>query len=256
MTGPHSTARTIDEVAAPYGNFLVRVPPAGDDVCAVCRGYVNGYRRCFQCHQARQALGDRIADAVAFVSLAPRGEQLAHELARYKNDRPGSVHRAGMEIGLAAVLWKWLRHHEPCLIKHLNVDHFDVLTTVPSSSGRITHPLRRLAASLVAGTADRHQDLLTINQTDIAHRAHTANRYRAVVDLRGARVLVIDDTWTTGAHAQSASAALKAAGAVTVAVVAIGHWVNPDYGDNKPWLAKHRKPVWNWTECCLEADAR
>lgn len=254
MTGPRPTARSIDDVAAPYGNFLVRVPAAGDDVCAVCRGYVNGYPRCYQCNRALQVLGGRTADSVAFVSLAPRGEQLAHELVRYKNDRLGSVHQAGMEIGLAAVLWMWLRHHEPCLTRRLNIDQFDVLTTVPSSTGRITHPLRRLAAGLVSGTADRHQDLLTFSPTDVAHRAHTTNRYQAVMGLRGARVLVIDDTWTTGAHAQSASAALKIAGAVAVAVVAIGRWVNPGYGDNKAWLAKHRKPGWKWTECCLEAD--
>lgn len=50
----------------------------------------------------------------------------------------------------------------------------------------------------------------------------------------------------TGANAQSASAALKAAGARTVAVVAIGRWLNTSYSpagtDSESWLAEHRRP--------------
>jgi orotate phosphoribosyltransferase len=43
----------------------------------------------------------------------------------------------------------------------------------------------------------------------------------------GADVLLVDDTWVSGASAQSAAAALKAAGARRVALVVIGRHVDP-----------------------------
>ncbi|MGB6617852.1 MAG: hypothetical protein WBE95_27500, partial [Trebonia sp.] len=43
----------------------------------------------------------------------------------------------------------------------------------------------------------------------------------------GADVLLVDDTWVSGASAQSAAAALKAGGARRVALVVIGRHVDP-----------------------------
>lgn len=128
------------------------------------------------------------------------------------------------------------------------------MTSVPSTKGRIPHPLAELAALRIAGTPNRYQDLLVVNRTDLDDRAHAVDRYRATRALQGHRVLVIDDTWTTGAHAQSASAALKSAGASRVGVVAIGRWFNPGFQDQRRWLTHHRAVGWNWSRCCLEPD--
>jgi phosphoribosylpyrophosphate synthetase len=49
-----------------------------------------------------------------------------------------------------------------------------------------------------------------------------------VTDVRGRRVLVVDDTWVTGARARSAAAALALAGAQVVAALVIGRAVDPD----------------------------
>jgi adenine/guanine phosphoribosyltransferase-like PRPP-binding protein len=43
----------------------------------------------------------------------------------------------------------------------------------------------------------------------------------------GADVLLLDDTWVSGGSAQSAAAALKLAGARTVALVVLGRHVDP-----------------------------
>ncbi|MGB6573885.1 MAG: hypothetical protein WBF20_19585, partial [Trebonia sp.] len=43
----------------------------------------------------------------------------------------------------------------------------------------------------------------------------------------GTDVLLVDDTWVSGASAQSAAAALKAGGARRVALVVIGRHVDP-----------------------------
>lgn len=111
-------------------------------------------------------------------------------------------------------------------------------------------------AGVVHNSGKLYADLLDLAWDDLGQRVQAADRFRAIRALGGARVLVIYDTWTTGAHAQSASAALKAAGARTVAVVAIGRWFNPDYNsagtDAVAWLAEHRRPGWNWHRCCLD----
>jgi len=67
-------------------------------------------------------------------------------------------------------------------------------------------------------------------------------------ELDGESVLLIDDTWTTGASAQSAAAALKAAGAGAVAAIVVGRHVNRDWHDNDDRLKK-LAGRFEWTRC-------
>ena len=55
---------------------------------------------------------------------------------------------------------------------------------------------------------------------------------------REAHVLVLDDTWAGGGHAQSAAGALKMAGASNVSVMVLARWVRLDYGDNLAWARR------------------
>ena len=67
--------------------------------------------------------------------------------------------------------------------------------------------------------------------------------------LEGEAVLLIDDTWTTGASAQSAAASLVSAGAGTVAAVVIGRHINREWGDNDARL--RALPRFGWDTCAL-----
>jgi hypothetical protein len=51
----------------------------------------------------------------------------------------------------------------------------------------------------------------------------------------GAHVLVVDDTWVGGGHAQSVAAALSQAGAGRVSVLTVARWLKPEDDD----VAKH-----------------
>ena len=62
------------------------------------------------------------------------------------------------------------------------------------------------------------------------------DRYEPTARLTAEPVLLIDDTWTTGANAQSAAAALKRAGAGPVAAVVIGRHLNRRWGSNDSQL--------------------
>jgi hypothetical protein len=99
----------------------------------------------------------------------------------------------------------------------------DRLAVVPSGIGRPgSHPLLALAwphlrlplwpLRIRPGRQGRDLDL---------------HRFRADPGPRGGGVLLLDDTWVSGASAQSACAALKLAGAGRVAIVVLGRHVNP-----------------------------
>lgn len=100
-TGGGPRPRTIVDVSAPLEHYLLPVPSDGDGVCAVCHSAVyDGYRVCFPCNQARNALGDLRLDAVSFVSLAPAGEQLARDLYTYKLTTVPAHLRMARRLGL------------------------------------------------------------------------------------------------------------------------------------------------------------
>jgi hypothetical protein len=146
MTAPRP--RTIHDVAAPFENYLLAMPTSEGDVCTVCHSSVfDGWTICYPCNEARKKLG-LTADAVASVALAPEGDQLARDLYAYKDARIDHDRRQRLIWGLGAVTYKWLHLHERCLARAAGVQsgRFDVITSVPSTSGRAgEHPLVRSA---------------------------------------------------------------------------------------------------------------
>ncbi|MFE4827317.1 hypothetical protein [Streptomyces sp. NPDC056672] len=243
---------TVVGLSARYANFLVHSLPPGPGVCQVCRGPANtGYPTCWQCRQAGNVLGTGVADAVVPVSLALKGEQYANELWRYKNAAgPQQQH---FRVGLAAVLWRFLALHEGCVAAHCAVPGFDTVTIVPSTSGRESHPLRIMVADMAGVTRDRYRDLLTpAPNASALGRTVSAERYTSSA-LWGESVLLIDDTWTTGSHAQSAAAALKAAGAGSVAVVVLGRHLNINYGDTATHIGQARLRRFSWDVCAIRS---
>jgi len=59
----------------------------------------------------------------------------------------------------------------------------------------------------------------------------------------------MDDTWTSGGHAQSAALALRGAGAARVSLLVIARWISPKYGDNAEFLRKLSKSDYNPELC-------
>jgi orotate phosphoribosyltransferase len=72
-------------------------------------------------------------------------------------------------------------------------------------------------------------------------RAVNAGHFACTVPLaQRSHVLLIDDTWTTGGHAQSAVLSLREAGATRVSVLVVARWLKADYADNKQFIADMR----------------
>jgi hypothetical protein len=252
---------TVTELTAPYENFLLG-PRRGLDICEVCFTFTRGYARCYAC-----AGGEQAVDVMAPISYSIAHEQLHHALAAYKRDS-GRVARR-LTVQLAAVLWRHLAAHERCLAaaaatpsgaaapaRAPALDRFELVTTVPSSdpSRDVTHPLRAIVGELAGPTRDRHRRLLRRTDRPVAPRARDPEKFAATRPLNGEPILLIDDTWTTGANAQSAAAALKSAGAGPVAVLVIGRHLKREWDGNGHRLREMPIPF-DWSECALCGDS-
>jgi len=220
------------------GNMCVPAPVGGTDVCGVCHGWARpGYPVCFACRLTMSAVA-RPCRRVSVVSLY-RPDTPMHRLLRgYKDGgRGGADHLAGL---LARHLWEHGAEIAPA--------GWDALVVVPSTSGRpAPHPLEQvLGATFLAGQV--WSGLLTAGPEAVDHRRAHDRAFRispevAVEELRGARLVVLDDTWTTGARAQSAASALESAGASVEAIVVVGRVISPVAGaPTGRWWGRHAGP--------------
>lgn len=208
----------------------------------MCFNLTGSYERCLPCARHESVLA-----AVLPVSYSIGHEGLHAALAGYKRvDGPGA---RVLGIELAALLWRFLERHEACLSRASDVERFDIVTTVPSSDQvrDQSHPLPWIVGELCAATRERYQRLLARSRVPVSEREFSEAKYLTNGDLRGEDVLLVDDTWTTGASAQSAAAALRAAGSGTVAAVVIGRHINREWGPNDHDLAA--LPPFDWNRC-------
>lgn len=246
----------VEELSDRYANFMVNPLPAGDGVCATCRTPCDpSYSECFNCGR-----GDQWLDAVIPVSYSVNLGQLHTALRGYKDgwggDRSDAL-RDRFTVELASVLSRFLKRHEPCIAHAAGVDRFDVVTTVPSGTAdreRDHWRLRWIVEQGCLPTASRYRRLLGPTEVSAQGKAYSIDRYAALEPLTSSTVLLIDDTWTQGHSAQSAGAALKRAGAGSVALVVLGRHVDPDWqvvqGERKTCGdVLTAAPPWSWDTC-------
>jgi hypothetical protein len=193
---------------------------AGSAACRVCRGPAPGFARCYQCESHQKQGHGLLADAVVPISYAVRGTPFADDLWRYKSG-PGPD--APARRSLLDLLLTFLGDHAACVWRSAGMPVPGRLAVVPSGVGRPgPHPLAALASpylrlplwplAIRPGSQGRDLDV---------------GRFQAGRAGAGRGVLLLDDTWVSGASAQSAAAALKLAGARHVAIVVLGRHVNP-----------------------------
>ena len=186
-----------------------------------------GFARCYQCDLAHARCAGLLADVVAPVAYAVKGGRLAGDLWRYKSGAAGAT-EAGAR--LTAMLARFLREQGGQVWRAAGlIAGPGLAAVVPSGQGRPgAHPLAGIVASCVG-----------VPIVPLSGAPGAAARARGLADgvaagwltvggaVAGADVLLVDDTWVSGASAQSAAAALKAAGARRVALVVIGRHVDP-----------------------------
>jgi hypothetical protein len=224
--------------------FLRNPLPAGPGVCRVCRAAAkDGYDTCYPCRTHRSA-SRLTADVVVPIAYALKGAQHAHHLATYKFEPPSSSARTALHaLGLV-----FLGQHRTCLERAAGgpLTHAVV---VPSTRGRAgAHPLQvLLRPSTSLPFLDARAEVEYPREDRTFHR----DRF-SVPPLSGGRVLLLDDTWTTGARAQSLAHALKSSGARSVVTVVLGRHLNGAHPGSKTLVERARETEFDISRCALD----
>ena len=214
-------------LTARAGSYL-RNPVRQDRVtCVVCATPAAGFERCYQCQAHLSVPG--LADATGFASYAVAGQASGYLMQGYKARPPVPEHR--IVVALLAALALDGHAGCPAAAAGAPVTHW---ASVPSLAGRPgEHPLHGIACRFAPGREVPLAGPAWVACPRAVHPGH----FRALTRLpAGSHVLLVDDTWAGGGHAQSAVLALRAAGAALVSVLVIARWLNGDYGANARFL--------------------
>jgi hypothetical protein len=153
---------------------------------------------------------------------------------------------------LASLVLIFAHHHRECPGRYLNAP-VAARATVPSLRGNSGRPLRALAALLPEQWPAIRLDP-TGNLGDHG-RALDPGNFLVTDPVIGKHILLLDDTWVTGAHSQSAAAALRQAGAARVTILPICRLLRPDWPANRRYLESPHHRMWNADTCPVTGAA-
>lgn len=188
---------------------------------------------CFACRWVARRLGVVLAPVLP-MQLCPLPGPLYTVLMGYK-ESPVAEARARFGPIVRALTTAFLRAHGDC-IAALAGGRPDFVLPVPSTARPGGSPIARvpgLAAEVESALPGvRWTGLLCRTGEPIGHMRPSARAFAVPPTLRGRvagrRLALLDDTYVSGARAQSAAAALRRAGATSVVVVALGRVLRPD----------------------------
>jgi hypothetical protein len=239
------------EITDPKLSVFVPVPhAAAADVCAVCHGPTlerpsgGFYPDCWNCR------GVALRTIVPISLVHTSESQLYASRRDYKKATlPVSV-RGEHTLLLAATLQRFLRVHRPH-IEAVGAVAWDTIQVVPSTRDRPgSHPLEEV----VTMTMFRRElaRLLTPTGALIDHNQPNPAAFTASAQANRRAVLLVDNTFTTGARVQSAAAALRTAGARVIGAVPIGRVVDTDHETKHAFWRRQRGLEFDFGVCCLD----
>lgn len=240
---------TVEQYTDPYIAAYRRVPPAGDGICSVChRGARSGSTICYSCRVTTGQVTYPVFQVLP-ISLYEVPDQYWNVLRYYKDD-PREEVREQLGTVLAATVARFTARHWSCIIEMLGGEP-SLVTTVPSTRGRSgQHPLAR-AVRRSSLLLPLHYETLRRGETPITHLQASDSAFVGLHNLNGHRVLLVEDTFTSGARTQSAASALRIAGAHAAAVVTAGRIIEPGYSDDcrRVWDYARAEPF-SFDACC------
>ncbi|MHB1718351.1 MAG: hypothetical protein ACYCV5_13650, partial [Acidimicrobiales bacterium] len=222
-------------------------------------GVVAGRPICRSCQSAHRHLGIPL-EPITPISLAADGSGVYEALRQYKWRHWGAGARR-QRLRLAGLVADHLSRHGSCMTP----GGWNAVTVVPSLRRREgAHPLVSVL-TMMDELADAYVPALraawwsgTLQRVEATNRwyePHPLHRSR----IRGARFLLIDDTYTTGAHLHSARAALLAGGASSVTTLVIGRRVNRAWVPSRTildWASEAGAAGSRWWPWCVHCCPR
>lgn len=200
--------------------------------CGKCRGTKNGtYTLYWNCSSNQDPTHN--PDHLGIGIFAQAGEQAGSIMRRYKDPQSQQLEARIVVQCLAVLGIASAARFEP-----------DVVTTIPSLCSRLgvhqLHVLTNRAAKLVNPTL-KVENLLFPGQNIADPRSTTPSNFAVAKgqSLVGKKVLLVDDTWVSGGHFRSATAALKNAGASQVIGLAIARWLKAGNKNEEEAILRH-----------------
>lgn len=212
------------------------------------------YPLCYPCKETRRQADGILADLVVPITYRNGSDgQHSHDLRMYKKT-PGSE---AARNNLAALFLDFCMVHIPCVKRAAGIAAFSHVAFVPSTKrpGH-PHPLQTLLAQTVRSL---HRIELEVN-TDIDPRSRKFHEdWFLLGEIPAPRsetdVLLIDDTWVTGARAQSAAHRIKQAGARTVVTVVLARQVDPAFRAARPLIDRITEEPFDPAVCAVHDSA-
>jgi hypothetical protein len=204
-------------------------------VCLVCCGpSARGQGVCFACRRVGHRLGVPLVPVFP-VRLCPLPSPLYAVLLGYK-ESPVDEARRRFAPMVGSLFGAFLGSHGTCLAAAAG-GGLEVALPVPSTARSGRAPLEEvqgLARVVCAGLPGVRwsPDVLARSSAPVGHMRPDAGAFEVPAAARGIvsghRAMLLDDTYVSGARAQSAAAALRRAGARAVVIVALGRVLRPD----------------------------
>ncbi|WP_344873751.1 phosphoribosyltransferase [Allokutzneria multivorans] len=169
--------------------------------------------------------------------------QSVHTVRAYKRDPPAPRCAENLATMIAAAT----KIHGRCITESTG-SPWEAITFVPSKNYPVTeHPVVGLARKAAGASIPGNQVLLELGP-GIADKNRVVRDDRFVLSeqhrerVRGRHVLLIDDTWVTGAKIQSAAVTLRDAGASRVTALCVARWCKVGWADHKALLDSRTDP--------------
>jgi hypothetical protein len=243
-TLPERARSAADYLASKPGTYLQSVVRASGVTCDVCAEPLPALaQRCSQC-VSFAGHGVPLADRVASMIYAVQSDSQAYKTMHdYKARFPGDDSRADV----ANLLRLGLVGHTRCALV-LSEASTHGWTVVPSTRGRT------ILRSLVLAIARNPEQEVDVQSLGVSDKRELRPDLWQVTPRSQSQlpdhVIVIDDAWVSGRHAQSLAAALKAAGVKTVSVFTVARVLNPKWAPTGPFIAERlRGPSFDPARC-------
>ena len=221
--------RSTEVLNSQLGTYTRNATAADVPLCPLCRTELApGSSHCRSC-QLLLAVPGAVPDRVGFGIYAVGGRQTEYMMRNYKSGVPNRDYRQ-----VRALITEMLQHNA-CLAA-LSGTPVSAITYIPSLShpSHQYHALAHILGDMVrAFPALAVLTRLHLQPTTVPHQAHQIAGSGSLTVKEGngewGHVLVVDDTWTTGASVGDATLTLRAAGAAMVSSLLVARWINETY---------------------------